>query len=152
MYTSKKQTPTKLRQLSHNDYNLYCQRKLDHYNAWLCDTKRKIGLPYEGFPEDDEFLTQAGVGMESTVIQDMVDTLTETKVVPESAKPERKRKSKAEKPVARKAKEGSKAERAVDIFKRLGGAKSEVIAAFMSELSMSQAGATTYFYNTKKIA
>lgn len=66
--------------------------------------------------------------------------------------------SKAEKPdkpakaknVAKRA--GTKVEAALEIFKRLSGDRVGVIDAFQSELGMSKAGATTYFYNAKRVA
>lgn len=65
--------------------------------------------------------------------------------------------TKAEKPekpvkaknVAKRA--GSKSEASLEIFKRLSGARAEVIAAYQNELGMSKSGATTYFYNAKRI-
>ena len=138
-----------LRRLSWNDYNDYGTRKLAHYNEWLCDNSRKIGVPYSGFPEDDQFITERGVGMESVVVQDMVSDLTSKKQAPKDARPKGK-KANATIKAPRKAKEGSKAEKAMFIFERVGGTKEGVIKAFMEELSMSTAGATTYFYNCKK--
>ena len=55
-------------------------------------------------------------------------------------------------PRAASASGPTKADRALEIFKRLGGDKAAVIAAIKDELSMSDAGATTYFYNAKKLA
>jgi hypothetical protein len=46
---------------------------------------------------------------------------------------------------------GTKGELSIEIFKRLGGDRVGVIAAFQEELGMSKAGATTYFYNAKRI-
>lgn len=142
----------KVRYLSHNEYNEYCTRKLAAYNEWLLNPKRPIGVPYQGFSEDKEFITMQAV---PSVMGSMAATLTGEQVIPESAKPEAKRKAKAEKvakpKAVRKAKSGTKAEKAVEIFKRVGGEKAAVIAAFMAELEMSTAGATTYFYNTKKL-
>lgn len=138
-----------VRTMSHNEYNDYCTRKLAHYNEWLCDNNRKIGVPYEGFPEDDQFITQRGVGMESVAVQDMVQDLTGVKQAPKDARPKGK-KANATVKAPRKAKEGSKAEKAMFIFERVGGVKEGVIKAFMEELQMSTAGATTYFYNCKK--
>ena len=45
-----------------------------------------------------------------------------------------------------------RSDRALEIFKRLAGDKAAVIAAIKDELSMSDAGATTYFYNAKRVA
>lgn len=46
----------------------------------------------------------------------------------------------------------NKSSRALDIYKSFNGDKALTIGAYMSELSMSKAGATTYFYNAKKAA
>ena len=46
---------------------------------------------------------------------------------------------------------GTKQEAAQAIFKRLSGVRKDVIAAIQTELGMSEAGATTYFYNAKKV-
>ena len=48
------------------------------------------------------------------------------------------------------ARAGSKKERAAEIYRQESGNKSTTIARFISELQMSTAGATTYFYNCKK--
>lgn len=45
----------------------------------------------------------------------------------------------------------TKSARALEIFKEFGGDKQLTIAAYMDQLSMSKAGATTYFYNAKKV-
>jgi hypothetical protein len=128
-----------------NERNEYMTRKLAHYNEWLLDNKREFGKPYPGFPED---LKQTkGKKMQSNVIADMTQTLTGAKTAPASAKA---------KPKARAAKKsdgpraGSKGEAAIAIYKRLGGDKTAVISAIQSELGMSLAGSTTYFYNAKK--
>lgn len=46
----------------------------------------------------------------------------------------------------------TKTARALEIFKQSNGDKKSTIEAYMSELKMSKAGATTYFYNAKKAA
>ena len=121
----------------------YMQRKLDHYNAWLLDPDRPLGTFYPGFPED---------------------IAREAAIKAYRAEFDKKRESNAERAEARKAKAKTKAKRAhksggftkqaraVEIFKQLDGNKSEVIAKIQSELGMSLAGATTYFYNAKKLA
>lgn len=137
----------KVRKVSFNEYNQYLDRKLAHYNEWLCDKSRKLGTVYEGFPEDMEYVTM------QSVMENMVEVLTGEQVVPEAAKPKAKkaRATKVAKP-AKKAKVGTKQEAAVEIFRRLKGVKNEVIVAIQNELGMSVAGATTYFYNAKKLA
>ena len=121
-----------------NAHNDYLQRKLDHYNAWLLDPKRALGSgPYPGVPEDNKL--KAG----RAILQAEVKAKAEAKAV-KAAKP------KAVK--ARKAEGPTKQERAVELYKRLNGSKVEVIQAIQTELGMSVAGATTYFYNAKKLA
>lgn len=123
-----------------NAHNDYLQRKLDHYNAWLLDDKREMGKPYPGFPEDVKL--KAG----RAVLQAEAKAKVEAKA------------AKAAKPKAVKAKRAPKAsgptkqDRAVEIYKRLSGDKAQVISAIQTELGMSVAGATTYFYNAKKLA
>lgn len=51
--------------------------------------------------------------------------------------------------VAKRA--GSKSQASLEIFKRFSGVRADVIAAFQNELGMSKNGATTYFYNAKRI-
>jgi hypothetical protein len=50
------------------------------------------------------------------------------------------------------SKSGTKAERAIDIYKSLGvnPDKQLVISSFIEQLNMTKQGATTYYYNTKK--
>lgn len=43
----------------------------------------------------------------------------------------------------------TKKARAVQIFKRVGGLKNPAIMAFITELDMTKAGATSYFYAIK---
>ena len=138
----------KMRYLAFNEYQQYLDRKLAHYNEWLGDKARKLGTAYEGFNEDMEFNTMM------TAMQNMAATLVNEQVIPQGAKPRGKTKpAKAVKaPAARKAKTGTKQEAAVAIFKRMSGDKASTITAIMDELGMSTAGATTYFYNAKKLA
>lgn len=58
---------------------------------------------------------------------------------------------KTSEPKVRAKREGTKQDRAVAIFKRCEGKRKETIAAIVHELAMSEAGATTYFYNAKKL-
>ena len=129
-----------------NAHNEYLTRKLEHYNKWLLDDKREFGKPYPGFPED---LKRKGKKMQSNVIADMTQVLSGTKAAPAAAKakPKARAAKKADGPRA-----GSKGDMALAIYKRLNGDKTAVISAIQSEIGMSQAGATTYFYNAKKLA
>lgn len=53
--------------------------------------------------------------------------------------------------VRKAPKENTKQAKAVEIFKRMNGSK-EAVTTIMQELGMSKAGATTYFYNAKKLS
>jgi hypothetical protein len=141
--------------MDHNTYNAYLDRKLAHYNVWLVDNSREAGKPYPGFPEDKQ---PSAVKFRMKNMQtmnafqqhdhDMAERRAASSLV---AKAERAPKV-AKEPKAPRASGPTKADRALEIFKRLGGDKAAVIAAIKDELSMSDAGATTYFYNAKKLA
>ena len=141
--------------MDHNEYNAYLDRKLAHYNVWLVDNSREAGKPYPGFPEDKQ---PSAVKFRMKNMQtmnafqqhdhDMAERRAASSLV---AKAERAPKV-AKEPKAPRASGPTKADRALEIFKRLGGDKAAVIAAIKDELSMSDAGATTYFYNAKKLA
>ena len=126
-----------------NAHNDYLTRKLAHYNQWLLDPKRHVSQgPYPGFPDD--------VAQEKAVEAYKAD-FVERKA--EVAEPKAKvvRIAKAKK--ARKEGSGpTKQEKAVEIFQRLFGNKAAVISTIQDELAMSLAGATTYYYNAKKLA
>jgi hypothetical protein len=109
----------------------YGTRKLAHYNAWLLDTKRPFGVAYPGFPED---LEAPKAAKRVTKVTDKVT-----------------KKGK----VAVKAKRASKGETKLDqakaLFKANGFKGREfMVALFMTELNMTKAGATTYWYSAKK--
>lgn len=111
----------------------YGDRKLAHYNAWLLDPKREFGTIYPGFPED----------------------LEQPKAKKRIAKVTDKVTKKGKVPAKTKAKRTSKGATKLDQAKALFAANSslsraEVIELFMTELGMSKAGATTYFYNAQK--
>lgn len=120
----------------------YGDRKLAHYNKWLLDPKREFGVPYPGFPED--LKATKGKKMESNVIANVATVLTK-EAKPATAAPKRvKRVSRTGTP--------TKGDLALQIYQRLGGDKAAVIGELQTGLGMSQAGATTYFYNAKKAA
>jgi len=141
--------------MDHNTYNAYLDRKLAHYNVWLVDNSREAGKPYPGFPEDKQ---PSAVKFRMKNMQtmnafqqhdhDMAERRAASSLV---AKAERAPKV-AKEPKAPRATGPTKADRALEIFKRLSGDKGAVIAAIKDELSMSDAGATTYFYNARKLA
>lgn len=125
--------------LSFNEYNEFCTRKLAHYNAWLTDAKRPFGVPYAGFPEEVELLKRAK--------RVAADVIVEAKATAKA-----KSAPKAKRAPRRKGEGPTKQELACMIYNRLAGDKALVIAAIQAELGMSTAGATTYFYNAKKLA
>lgn len=128
---------TELERLTDPEYG---KRKLDHYNAWLLDPKRDPSSRYGGFPEDIE---------RERVIADMRRDMTERGLL----KPKTERKPKAPKvKAARKPRSGpSKIDRATELYLANNNrSKINMIALFQSELEMSLAGATTYYYNVMK--
>ena len=141
--------------IDHNTYNEYMDRKLAHYNVWLLDNSREIGKPYPGFPEDKQarpvkfrMKNMQTMNAFQQYDHDVAERRAASSLV---AKAEKAPKV-AKEPKAPRASGPTKADRALEIFKRLSGDKAAVIAAIKDELSMSDAGATTYFYNAKKLA
>jgi len=113
----------------------YGTRKLAHYNMWLLDPDRKPypTEPYPGFPED--LVRPAQVVREE-----------------KAAKPKAEKAPKAVKAKRAKRTEGpTKQDRAVEIYRELAGDKAAVISAIQERLGMSVAGATSYYYNAKKL-
>jgi len=119
----------------------YMTRKLEHYNKWLLNPKRESGKTYPGFPEEVQ-LMKATAALKTEFI-----AKTEAK-----AKAKAKAAPKAVKASKKVAGAPTKQDLAVAIYTRLGGDKASVISAIQAELGMSAAGATTYFYNSKKLA
>lgn len=119
----------------------YGTRKLAHYNMWLLDPNRK-SYPadrYPGFPEE--------------VAQAKAVAAYKEEFVQRKAKPKAEKAPKAVKAKRAKRTEGpTKQDRAVEIYRELAGDKAAVISAIQERLVMSVAGATTYYYNAKKLA
>lgn len=137
--------------MDHNEYNAYLDRKLAHYNVWLVDNSREIGKPYPGFPEDKQ-ARPVKFRMKNMQTMNAFEQF-DSDMKARSAKPKAEKAPKvAKEPRAPRSSGPTKADRALEIFKRLSGDKAAVIAAIKDELSMSDAGATTYFYNAKKLA
>lgn len=137
--------------MDHNEYNAYLDRKLAHYNQWLVDNSREIGKPYPGFPEDKQ-ARPVKFRMKNMQTMNAFEQF-DSDMKARSAKPKAEKAPKvAKEPRAPRSSGPTKADRALEIYKRLGGDKAAVIAAIKDELSMSDAGATTYFYNAKKLA
>lgn len=120
----------------------YNTRKLAHYNEWLLDPKRSVDDgPYKGFPEDLK-LEKARTALKAEYVAKI-----EAKVKVVAAKPAKAKR-------AKKATGGpSKLDRALEIYKANQKlAKVNLIDKIKDELEMSLAGATTYYYNAKKLA
>ena len=120
----------------------FLQRKLDHYNKWLLDPKRTPGVPYGGFPEEVK-LAKARAKLADEMA---------AKAVAKAKAPAKVKAPKAKR--ARKAGAGpTKLDRAVELFKANAKlSKDNMIDLFRTELDMSLAGATTYYYNARKAA
>lgn len=131
--------------LSFNEYNEFCTRKLAHYNAWLMDNKRPFGVPYTGFPEEAELMKRASKRAKRIA----ADVIVEAKA---TAKTKVAKPAKAKRAPRRKGDGPTKQELACKIYARLAGDKAQTIAAIQSELGMTPAGATTYYYNARKLA
>ena len=118
----------------------YMSRKLAHYNTWLF-AKQDPAEKYPGFPDDIE-----RERMIASLKAATAEKAEKKAAAPAVHKPKAKakRKSTAEGP--------TKQDKAVEIYRELNGVKEDVIAAIQSELGMSLAGATTYFYNARKLA
>lgn len=116
-------------------HQAFLTRKLDHYNAWLMDPKRPFTEIYPGFPEEIEMEAK-----QSRKRTERRPALPAHLVIPS-------KKIKRERP---KKGEPTKQERAVELVK-LNPEKEKAIVVIMAELNMSKAGATTYFYNAKKV-
>ena len=123
--------------------NDFLQRKLDHYNAWLLDPKRKVeDGPYKGFPEEAELAAKMAKG------RAIMDAEREVK----ATKPTKAAKTKV---VAKRSRAGgpTKQERALEIYRaNIKLSKDNMITIIREQLDMSLAGATTYYYNAKKLA
>ena len=128
--------------MNFNDRVAFNQRKLDHYNKWLLDPNREFGTAYNGFPEEIEM---AKAAMQKRAKRIAADVIVEAKATAKAkTAPKAKRVRNGDGP--------TKQELACKIYARLAGDKALVIAAIQAELGMSAAGATTYFYNAKKLA
>lgn len=132
-----------MKQTYTNSYdNDYLQRKLDHYNAWLLNPKRRVeDGPYKGFPEEVELAAKLAKGRAIMEAERAAKPVKPAKVV--------KTKVAAKRP---RAEGPTKQERAVEIYRDfMGQSKDNVVAKIREQLDMSLAGATTYYYNAKKL-
>ncbi len=51
----------------------------------------------------------------------------------------------------RKTREGTKQQQAVEMYRNFNGTREEFVQKLVKELNMTEKGATTYYYNCKKI-
>lgn len=144
--TNKELTMQSYPQYGTNEHSDFLSRKLAHYNQWLMDPNRSVeDGPYPGFPEEIA-LVQSRKQLAAEM--NVRNVSKETAKADRGAPPRKERKVRARKEGAGP----SKQDRAVEIYKRLNGVKGDVIQMIQSELGMSLAGATTYYYNAKKLA
>lgn len=119
--------------------------RLKHYNEWLMDDTRDIASTYPGFPGD--------VKKEKT-------TVVVEKPVMAPIKPKKGSKNSMKiqnvgmkvqsVQVMKRPKAGTKQALAIEIVQSMGVAKKhDAISEIMAKLSMSKAGATTYFHNAR---
>lgn len=127
--------------MNHNEQVEYNARKLAHYNQWLLDPKREAGTIYPGFPED----LAAGKRVKTSA---EFAAAAAAKDKPAKAKPA----AKAKRPARTRGDGPTKQELATKIYNRFAGDKHATIEAIQMELGMTPAGATTYFYNAKKLS
>lgn len=108
--------------IQENDLNT---AKLAHYNAWLLDANREFGTTYPGFPVEMAVTTKRARTIAADVVVEAI---------------------------AKRARgTTTKLDQAKDLFKANGfKGRDFMIALFMTELSMSKAGATTYYYSAQK--
>ena len=118
-----------------NAHSEYLTRKLAHYNEWLLDNKREVGVPYPGFPEDQKAAKWT------------------TPPAPKAEQPAVVKAAPAKKVKKAKRVAGAgptKQELANAIFKQCAGDKAATVAQIQNQLNMTLAGATTYYYNARK--
>lgn len=119
--------------------------RLNHYNDWLMDDKRDSGSTYPGYPGDQ--------GKKSTKIvveKPVVAPVKQKKGVKAVNKIETVGVKMMKTRVTRGPKAGTKQDCANKLVAKLGTTdKHAVISEIMAQLSMSKAGATTYFHNAK---
>lgn len=123
-----------------NAHNELMTRKLAHYNEWLLDPNREFGTRYPGFPGEADSAYNPKKAA-ATVMQAAQKTARAAR----PAKVKVKRAPRGEGP--------TKQERALEIYKaNMKLSKDNLIELIRTELQMSLAGATTYYYNSKRAA
>lgn len=129
-----------------NARNDELQDRLNHYNDWLLDDKRDQGTTYPGYPGD-----KAKKPTEIVVETPTVAPIKRKKGSEAVMKIENVSVKMMSTSVSRGPKAGTKQAAANKIVAFLGThEKNDVIKEIMEKLSMSKAGATTYFHNAKR--
>lgn len=129
-----------------NAKNDELQDRLNHYNDWLMDDKRDLGTTYPGYPGD-----KAKKPTETVVEKPAVAPIKRKKGVKAVMNIETVGVKMMKTRVTRGPKAGTKQDAANKIVAFLGThEKANVIQEIMTQLSMSKAGATTYFHNAKR--
>lgn len=137
--TAKFETPAEVKEafLERFGYEAEGEYELLASGEFEIPADMKVKVEEDFLPEvDDEIPTSAEKPVEST----------ETPKPVETPKPAKKEK------VIKIAKGPSKADQATAIFKEMndkGSARKDIIEAFMTQLNMSKAGASTYYQNIK---
>jgi hypothetical protein len=129
-----------------NAKNDELQDRLNHYNDWLMDEKRDTGTTYPGYPADKAKKPTATVVETPTVapIKRKKGVKAVMNIENVGVKVMKTR-------VTRGPKAGTKQDAANKLVAFHGANdKSLVIQEIMTQLSMSKAGATTYFHNAKR--
>lgn len=121
------------------------QDRLNHYNDWLLDNKRDFCSTYPGYPGDKDKKPT-----EIVVEKPIVAPVKRKKGSKSVMKIENVGVKMMSTRVTRGPKAGTKQAQAIDIVKALGTTEKHVaIQEIMDRLTMSKAGATTYFHNAK---
>lgn len=119
--------------------------RLRHYNEWLMDDTRDLTSTYPGFPGDAK--------KEKTTIvveKPEVAPIKSTKGSKNSMKIQNVGMKVQSVQVMKRPKAGTKQALAIEIVQSMGVAKKhDAISEIMAKLSMSKAGATTYFHNAR---
>ena len=119
--------------------------RLRHYNEWLMDDTRDSTSTYPGFPGDAK--------KEKTTIvveKPEVAPIKSTKGSKNSMKIQNVGMKVQSVQVMKRPKAGTKQALAIEIVQSMGVAKKhDAISEIMAKLSMSKAGATTYFHNAR---
>lgn len=143
--TAKFETPAEVKEafLERFGYEAEGEYELLASGEFEIPADMKVKVEEDFLPEvDDEIPTSAEKPVESTETPKPAET---PKPV-ETPKPAKKEK------VIKIAKGPSKADQATAIFKEMndkGSARKDIIEAFMTQLNMSKAGASTYYQNIK---